>query len=143
MKFGTLPIIAIGAAAYFLLKKANAAKNFTFFFKGVTFKNFPNAEIIVGIRNPSGDSFKLDSLVGEISVNGKVIGSINSFQKIIIIANNETLMRIKVEPALVALGETFAQLFLRKKSEKFIVNLNGTANVAGFPLPINVNYALL
>lgn len=136
MKAGNIiPLAILGFLAFTLLKKANAANNFTFVFKGVNFKKFPQLEMILGIRNPSGDQFNVESLTGNILVNGKKFGDVNSFQKIIIQPNNETLLRVAVNPSLINIGTGIAEM-IQQKMKGLRVNLNGIVNVSGGSYPI-------
>lgn len=143
MKASTLiPVGIFAALAFILAKKFNAANNFVFLLKGLSVTKFPLIELVIGIGNPSGDSFNVQSIAGEITVNGKMMGTVNSFQKIIIAPNKETLLRLKVEPSLVNIGQTFAQMIQQKQRGNFTIVMKGTANVSGVPIPLNIKYQL-
>jgi LEA14-like dessication related protein len=132
----------IGLLAYLSLKKAAAAKNFTFLLKGLSISKFPKIEVIIGIQNPSNDRFTIESITGEVSINGKTVGNINSFQKIIIAPNQATLMRIELIPSFFGIGQTIMQMIKKRAKGSLLVNLKGVANMAGIQIPLNVNYTM-
>ena len=76
-----LPIL-LGGALVFFASKAQAGKNIKAYLKGVKFTGkFPQkAYITFRLVNGSSSSVTIDSIVGEVYVNGKMFGDINNVE---------------------------------------------------------------
>lgn len=94
----------------------------------------PVLEFDLKIQNITPISFTVNSFAGEIWHQNKFIANISSFYRQTVAANSETTYKLK---AVVNVGGLGAQLVqaIRNKNKNFVVELKGSANVNGVPVP--------
>lgn len=137
-------IIAAGAAYYFF-RKYRVGKNARFYFKAVSIKG-KKLVIRIAVQNPTNSSIKLQSLAGEVYANDKLVGNVSSFTPIQIAANSETVLSFDIVPnvaGLINLISNFVKTLVKKTQKLGLrIKLDGTANVDGISLPVNISYTL-
>lgn len=149
LKKNTLLFLAVaGAAAILILPKLQLGKKAKFYFKGIALKG---SKVLakIAVQNPTNASAKLISLAGELFANGKLISNISSFETKIIAPNAETVLEFEFSPSVLGLVDfvksTITNIFKSKEQRKKIglnLKFDGTANVDGFTLPVNITYSL-
>lgn len=143
MKKNIIWIIAGAAAIYFLAKKS-LAKKLQFSFKNLsTSGNFTSPKINIRLLalNPSNQTAKINSIVGELYVNDNFIGDVSSFMPQIIMPNAESEVSFSIKPSLFSAFSTVKNLVINKgKGYKF--EFKGNANVDGLVIPLNQVYSL-
>jgi hypothetical protein len=149
LKNKTVVFLAIaGAAALLFLPKLQLGKKAKFYFKGIAMKG---SKVLakIAVQNPTNASAKLISLAGELYANNKLISNISSFEPKTILPNQETVLEFEFNPSVLGLVDlvrsTINNIFkLKDQRKKVGLNLkfNGTANIDGFPLPVNIEYSL-
>jgi len=132
----------IAGGAWYFLRKGSAAKNTTWRFAGFSAdlkKMVLNVTLVAG--NPTGVSLTVQSLAGDVYLNGKPIASLAQFTPQTILANAETPIKLKVKPNLLGLGATLKALIsqgtdaLRGKL-RFV----GTSRVQGITIPVDTTF---
>lgn len=124
--------------AVFLYGKTTAAKNLRVLFQGIKFQkpsgaNFP---ILLGLKfvNPSSSPIKINSIVGDLFINGHLFNTVTQTNSITIPGNDTVTRTVRIETGLLQAISTVAQLIREKK--KFTVTFKGVANSTGFMIPI-------
>jgi len=133
-----IPIIIVaGIAALYFLGKSRLTK-LKVLFRGfkVTGKIYaPKFNLKFGLQNPTSETANLQSIVGEVLANNKVIANVSMFDPLFIQANNETPLNIVAEPVGISIAKTVIE-FLKTKN-KLIVQFNGSATIDNIVYPLN------
>lgn len=98
----------------------------------------------IGIQNPTGEIFTIQSLTGDLYTNDKFIGNISSFTLTEIKPNAQTIFVASVRLPLVGLAAELwnaLQGGVTTISQK--LKIVGTINVDGIPLPVTLTYTVL
>ena len=138
-----IPIfIVAGIAALYFLGKSRLMK-LKVLFRGfnITGKFFaPKFNLKFGLQNPTSETANLQSIVGEVYANKKVIANVSTFQPLKIKANNETPLNIVAEPVGISIAQTVIN-FLKTKN-KLIIEFKGSATVDNIVYPLNETLSL-
>lgn len=138
-----IPIIIIaGIAALYFIGKSRLMK-LKVLFRGfkVTGKIWaPKFNIKFGLQNPTSETANLESIVGEVYANGKVIANVSTFQPLTIKANNETPLNLIAEPVGISIAKTVIE-FIKTKN-KLNIDFKGSATVDNIVYPINESLSL-
>ena len=135
-------LIGVGVGAAILLylvgrKKLSGSATFSFEKFKVDLKK--KAIIItLGVNNPTSQSLTINSIVGNLSLSGKVVAAVETFVKTNVMPNAKTLIDLTVKPSLVGLAQTV--LALAKKTQKAAdlkMKFVGNGNVDGIAIPID------
>ena len=135
-------LIGVGVGAAILLylvgrKKLSGSATFSFEKFKVDFKK--KAIIItLGVNNPTSQSLNINSIVGNLSLSGKVVASVETFVKTNVMPNAKTLLDLTVKPSLVGMAQI--AMALAKKTQKAAdlkLKFVGAGNVDGIAIPIN------
>ena len=136
-----LPIIALGAAAFFILRRSTFAKNLVFVFRGIKIGGrwlSPKIELTIGIQNPSNQKANFKSMSAVISWNNSEFGNVSSFTPVTINPNSETNIKVIVEPSVLGLYDTIKTL-IKTGLKNGKISIVGTANVDNLQIPINIS----
>lgn len=132
-----IPIAAAGAVVLYFMSKAQAGKNIKVYLNNLKFsggKILPNAFLEFRVLNGSSTAVTIDSLIGEVFVNGKFFASVSNTDRFTVPANAETFYTVKLTPAgLNLIGIVFSLL---KSRQSIIVEFNGTINSTGALIPV-------
>lgn len=138
---GLLGFAALSAAAlYFLSRKKQFVKSAVFTFEKLDF-DLKKKKILVklGILNPTGQTATINSVVGNLSVNGSPIATVENFEKMNISATGKSFLNLKLSPSVAGIW-TVLKNFVKAKFKgtgKSTAIFTGTANVNGVSIPIN------
>lgn len=137
------PLAALGLLAglgYFLFSKKSLSKSTKFSFEKIGF-DLKKKRVVVtlGILNPTGSTSDIKSLVGSLSLQGNEVATITSFDNTRIIPNGKTFFKVYLQPSANGLFTVTKNLILSKAKDikKLQAVFTGTANIDGFPIPIN------
>jgi len=134
--------IGVGAAILlYLLSKKSAAKNLKVYFQTLSVKksrgfNFPTIQAVFRIVNPTSSTLTIDSIAGDINVNGKFLSSLSQTETLTIAANSETLYTINIKTPIFNALSTLVEL-VKARSKNIKVSFDGTVNSGGILLPIS------
>lgn len=139
-----LILILAGATAIYLLAKKSLAKKLQFSFKNLSTSGSvtsPKINIRLSALNPSNQTAKINSIVGELYVNNSFIGDVSTFVPQVIAPNAESQVSFVIKPSLLSAFSTVKNLILNKgKGYKF--EFKGNANVDGLVIPLEQTYNL-
>lgn len=137
-----LALLVAAGAAYYFYRKYNVGRNARFYFKSVAVKN-KKLQLNIAAQNPTSSTIKLNSLAGEVFANNKLVSNVSSFTPITIPGNTETVLSFTVVPnvgGVINLVSSVIKSLVRKEKIGLSVRLEGTANVDGMALPLNLTY---
>lgn len=143
MKKSIIWILA-GAAAIYLLAKKSLASKLQFSFKSFSTSGSltsPKLNIHLSALNPSNQSAKINSIVGELYVNDSFIGDVTSFTPQIISPNAESDISFQIKPSLLS-GLSLIKNLLVNKGKGYKFKFKGNANVNGLVIPIDETYSI-
>jgi len=136
--------LLIGAIGFYFYRRAATTQNIKPVLRKITFGGTliqPKIFVTLGIQNPTEDTPTINSVVGEILANGKLIANVNNFTKIKIGANSETAYSITAEPQSIGIITEILRM-IKDKSLKQKFTFNGTINIGGNSFPINFDYSV-
>lgn len=96
--------------------------------------------LILGILNPASGSIKINSVVGNLVLNGQSIASIENFTGLIVEGNAKSFLSLIMKPSgigIINLAIDFVNAKKNKEKTSANVKFVGTANVDGIAIPIN------
>jgi LEA14-like dessication related protein len=137
-----LPFVLIaGAVAYYYISFGSAAKKLKFYFQSIKFGpskgfNIPPIFAVFRIVNPSNTTITVNSIAGDITVNGSALASIQNLQSFTVSARSERLYEIKIQAPISNVLSTVYSLFTTK-GKKYTIAFDGTVNAAGAAIPVN------
>jgi len=140
MKRNTIIILVIAAAAgLYFFTRGKAAQRLQIFFQDIKLgeiKGLKIPDIFARFRviNPSSTPLSINSLAGEIYLNGKLFTTVSNLQKTQIAANTETIYSVKVVTP--GLNAFYALYNLIKNKKDAQIEFKGTVNTTGVVLPI-------
>jgi len=137
-----LPFVLIaGAVAYYYLSFGTAAKKIKVYFQSIKFGksrglSIPPIFAVFRVVNPSNTTLTIDSIAGDILVNGTTLASIQNLEKFTIPARSEKFYDVKVEAPISNVLSTAYSLFTTR-GKKYTISFDGTVNAAGAAIAIN------
>lgn len=139
MKTGTVILLAVGGLAlYFYSELGITAASMNVVFDSVQIKSVTDYMIGLLIQNVSNSPIYVNSLAGDILVNGNELGNISDFSPITVNPNSQQVVQIEIKPSLLSLPGTVIDLVNNSGG-----NLNFTAtghmNIDNQVLPFNVS----
>ena len=144
MKKNTGIFLALGAAAiaFFYFQRFKKIKNIKAIIRGINFGGSilkPKIFIKLGIQNATSNAGTINSIVGNLYAQNKLIANISSFERVRIEPNAETVIQITAEPALTGIVQNVISS-LKDKFTGVKIKFDGSINVEGNNLPISANY---
>lgn len=148
-KFPIWPFLVVPAAL--LLFKGGAtiynATRLNFFiaklvprFQGLT----PVLDIYVGIMNPTGGTFSINSIAGDVYANNDFIGNLSSFTLTTIKPNSQTVFIATLRMSLIGIvSEVWNAVSAGLSTVTFTLKFQGTVNVNGVPVPAVMSYKII
>lgn len=136
------PFVLIAAAvAYYYVSFGSAAKKLKFYFQSIKFgssKGFsiPPIYAVFRIVNPSNTTISVNSIAGDITINGSPLASIQNLEKFTVSARSERFYEVKIQAPITSILSTVYSLFT-SKGKKYTLAFDGTVNAAGAAIAIN------
>lgn len=143
MKKWVLPVVIIGIAAFYLYQKSHLANRIKVLFRGVKLSGSvlkPKFNLKFGVQNPTGSSAQINSLVGQVEANGKIIADVSSFNTQVIAPKKESIYEITAEPYGAGIFKTIKEYI--KSGNKINFVFTGSMNVDNIDYPVNTNISL-
>ncbi len=142
MKTGTVLLVGAGLyGVWYMSQLGLATGTVSIVLDGVEIKGITNYVVNLKIQNVSNISVNVNSLTGDILLNGNELASISYFDKLTVPANGQINIPIKVSPSLLDLPSA-----LRGLLQSGLINLNfsiiGLVNANGLVLPFNLDKAV-
>lgn len=147
MSKNTILFLALaGAAVILFYPKLQLGKKAKFYFKGIGLKG-KKAVAKIAIQNPTNAQATLLSLAGDLYANGKLVSQVSSFDKKIILPNQETVLDFEFSPSVLGIvdfvSSTLQNIFKpkdKRQKMKLAFKFDGSANVDGFSIPVKLDY---
>jgi hypothetical protein len=137
-------LIAFGiaaAAALYLYSKNRLVQSAKFSFEKLSFDiKKRKVNIVLGILNPTNTTATVNSIVGTLIVNGKEVANIENYVKIAVKPKNKSLLPLTITPSALGIFQLLKDYVSKKtRGQKASATFNGTANVGGTSLPLNIS----
>lgn len=94
------------------------------------------------VSNPTSRDIAVNSVVGELYINNKKVGNVESFVKTVIHGNAKTTLYLDVRLMALQLVDTYKKL-LEQKGFKLDIGLTGTINIDDTITPFQIKYDVL
>lgn len=143
MKKWILPVVIVGLVGWYVYTKQNLANKIKVLFRGVKLSGSllkPKFNLKFGVQNPTGASAQINSLVGQVEANGKIIADVSSFSTQVISPKQESIYEITAEPYGAGIVKTIKEYIKSGKKINFV--FTGTMNVDNIDYPVNTNISL-
>lgn len=139
MKTGTLLLVAGGVyLAYRAYELAEGTGTMQVVFKGVQVNSPLNYTVVLTAQNISNSPISVNSMTGNILLNGEQFASISDFTPVSVPANGQVDIPINVAPSLLSLPGDLQQL-LQNGGQTLDFTVQGNINASGFVLPFNLD----
>jgi len=140
----------IAPIAYLLLKGGSTlynASRLNFYvskivprLQGIT----PVLDIYIGVQNPTGGTFTVQSAVGKVYANENYLGDLSSFTLTTVKPNQQTFFVASIRLSLVGLAsEVYNAISGGLSTVTFNLKFNGTVNVNNVPVPVALGYRII
>lgn len=140
-------LLIAGAAvvAYWFFSKARALKGLVFTpgpISGVTLTGgAPVLSLNISVQNTNSASLRIDSLAANVMSNGILIGNVYNFFPAEVPANAAVLMPVQIRLGTIGLvSDLITSIQYGSASQSFVID--GSANVNGIQLPLNVSFKI-
>lgn len=143
MKKWVVPVIILGLVGFYFFTKTNLANKIKVLFRGVKLSGTvlkPKFNLKFGVQNPTGSSAKINSLVGQVEANGKIVADVSTFNTQIIGPQKESIYEITAEPYGAGIFKTIKEFV--KLGNKINFVFTGSINVDNIDYPVNTNISL-
>lgn len=134
-------IIPVGILAYIGFKKFLLSRNISVFFKGFDFSTItllnPVVTIKVQVNNPTNTSADIQSIRGDLQIDGVFVGSVQGFTPQTI-QKGVNILNI---PITLSYGGV-ADLISKFNRKGFRLDFTGAMIVDFIPIPLQFNYAI-
>lgn len=135
MKLTTIIPIGIGAGAIlYYLSKAQAGKNIAVNFKGIKQKGKDIFATFI-LQNSSSTKATVNSIFGEILVNGQTLANVSNADTFTINGNDEATYTVKLTPNYISIAQIVLNMLSFKQQIK--VQFVGKINSSGAIITVN------
>lgn len=147
--FVVFGIVGVGAFLLHTLQKAAAAGTLKMFIDNIHVEcggllcTSPIVELVTVIQNPSSSDLALNSIAGDVYLNGGYIGNASSFNIPVIKAGAQQPVKIDVRLQLAAIASTLLNLVTGKSGLKGEIRFAGTVTGEGINIPVDLIYKVL
>lgn len=131
-------LVAGSVGLYFYLR-VRSLTSLQFVARGIGLGN-GGIQLKIGVQNPTANQLTVNSLVGQVLVDGNPVGNVSAFMQQVILPNSESEVRVTLTPDIFGLlGQAIN--ILQNGGEAFdTISIQGTANVSGALLPVNLQF---
>jgi hypothetical protein len=143
MKKWVVPVIIVGLVGYYIYTKTNLVNKIKVLFRGVKLSGTvlkPKFNLRFGVQNPTAAMAKINSLVGQVAANGKVIADVSNFTTQVIGPKKESIYEITAEPYGAGIFKTIKEFVKSGNKVNFV--FTGSMNVDNIDYPVNTNISL-
>jgi LEA14-like dessication related protein len=134
-------IIGLAGIAWFgwdLWQKYEAGSNLAVNLQNVDLSNFPNVVVTLSVQNVTNTPLTIQSLAGNVAVQGTPLGSISSTTPVTLQPNQVTTVPINFSASLINLPGAIVNV-ISQLGGSLAFNVVGSANVQGIPVPVPIN----
>lgn len=144
-----LSAVALGVGAIWLLSKsakASALTRMTFRLVGVSVGGSllsPELDLQILAQNATDTAVNIQSMTGDVFVNGSKVANLSSFQAFRLQANSETPFSVKARLNLAGSLTQILSILDGVGGTQAVVTIKGTINADGVVVPIDITYKLI
>jgi LEA14-like dessication related protein len=139
MKTSTLLLLAIGGyALYEFTQFGIAANTVNVVFQGLSFNSIDSVTVNLQVQNVSNASVNVNSMTGNLLMNGNQLASLSDFTQRTVPANGEVTVPITVSLSLLSLPGDISSI-TQLTGQTIDFKVVGNVNVNGLVLPINLD----
>lgn len=144
-----LPKLALIGAGIFVAVKlvtANVINRLNFIVTGVQLGfqgTTPQVTIQIAIQNPTSSSFTINSIVGNVFLNGQFIGNVSSFQTTAIPPNGQVTLPVNVLLNVAQVIADVIHIIDGSAGIQAMIEIQATANIDNLAFPLDVSYKLI
>lgn len=141
-------IVFAGVAAtivYFLLAKKQAVNLLNYFINGVSidFEGLtPVLKLSIAIQNVSSVSFTIKSVVGTLYNNGKEIGTVSSFNTLLVPPISQVPYKLNIRLSLLSIVSDLIMVLQQKSGATQKLTFAGWVNAEGLLTPVNLDFTI-
>ena len=136
-------LLLIGAAAiaaWYFWTRTSALNSLIFTPVGLGVQG-AGISLAVNVANPTDTPLTLSSLAGSLNIQGSAVGNVTDFQPSNIAPNSQTQINLLITPNVFGLAAgVINEIEGNEGSGAIQATLNGTANVNGIPVPVNLSF---
>lgn len=141
-----LALSFVGILIFHKLSKASTASRLNFIIQSVkiSFQGLtPVIELLIGVQNPTNDFFTIKSLSGNVDVNGNAAGNVSMFTSTTISANSQTSLPLTIRLSIAEIADQIIEIIRGGAGVAAKIHLDGTINVDGTLLPLDLTYKII
>lgn len=139
MKTGTVVLLGIGGLVLWEAYNLSVGTGtMQIVFKGVQINSLTNYTITLTAQNVSNVSISINSMTGNVLINGNQLASISDFTVRTIPANGQIDIPITVQPSLLSIPVDIQQL-ITNGGQTIDFTVTGNVNASGFVLPFSLD----
>ena len=98
--------------------------------------NFPTVQAVFRIVNPTSSALTIDSIAGDILLNGQLLSSLSQTDSLSIPGQSESIYTVNIKTPIFNALTTLISLF-KNKTKKINVEFTGSVNSGGIIIPIS------
>lgn len=129
-----LPIAIGGGALLYFLSKAQAGKSIAVNFKGIKTKGKDIFATFI-LQNSSSTQVTVNSIFGDVYVNGQVLANVSNADTFTINGNDEATYTVKLTPNYLSIAQIVFNMLSFK--QQFKVQFIGKINSSGAIITVN------
>lgn len=141
-----LALIGVGGFVLVKLISANIINRLNFIVTGIQLGfvgTTPTVTLSIAIQNPTGSSFTINSIVGNVFLNGSFIGNVSSFVTTAIPPNGQVTLPVTVLLNISQVISDIIHVIDGSAGIQALIELQATANIDNLAFPLDVSYKLL
>jgi hypothetical protein len=140
-------LLLIGGAVLvyllYLQKQAIGLLTYAISSVNVTFSGLnPVLQVNILIENVTNESFTISAMVGTLTSNGTVLGSLSSFTPITIPPVSQVNYPANITLQLIGLASDIVTLIQKGSGNSQTINFAGSVNANGVVAPFSLNYKI-
>lgn len=139
MKTSTVLLLAGGAYGLYYISELGLATNtITVVFQGVNFQSLTSVQVNLLIQNITNASVTVNSMTGNLLMNGNQLAALSDFTQRVIPANGQVTVPINVSLSVLSLPGNIISL-TQLTGQTIDFTAVGNVNVSGLILPFNLD----
>jgi LEA14-like dessication related protein len=140
----TSNIVLLGVGGYLVIRYFGnlgvAVNTISFILKTVNIKAVNNIQVILTVQNVSNANLTINSMAGDIMLNGEQFASISDFTQRMVPGNSAIDIPINVRPNYSNLPSYITSMLNGQKNFDFTIQGNANVNGLVFPFSLTQSY---
>lgn len=138
-----LVLIALAALGLFAFSKKHAIDVLNYYIPSITAHldgATPVLRLLIAIQNPGNDTFSVTAIVGNIFIDGKLIGNVSSYARAIVPGPGEVRYPLDLRISLAGVALDVYNFFSAGIGGSHELKFSGYLNGNGLVLPVDLSY---